>query len=284
VSALGGALVVVAVLAAGCAAVTSEPWVLDSKDMSTGPVRRAAWISSYPQALATALDALQRDVGLPPLQVRVVFLPDEHTFERLLLEIGYSPDLAASAAANMRAIGGFRHILVNEARLARLGWADRTGVFAHELAHVLQYELGGGVRGTSEQWIREGFAEWVELEVLESIAAIPAAAEARRSALRELRSMEPGQLPPLPALATFPQWVAAAQGQAAARVYDLGLTAVDALIDRHGIDAVETYFASFAARQDRRANFEAAFGQSVEAFDCEFQCEVLSCCGGCHHC
>jgi hypothetical protein len=31
-------------------------------------------------------------------------------------------------------------------------------LLAHELTHTVQYELGGGHRGTSDQWLREGFA------------------------------------------------------------------------------------------------------------------------------
>jgi hypothetical protein len=56
--------------------------------------------------------------------------------------------------------------LLNELRLSNLEWGDRVALLAHEMAHSFQYELGGGRRGTSDQWLREGFADWVAIGVL----------------------------------------------------------------------------------------------------------------------
>jgi hypothetical protein len=41
------------------------------------------------------------------------------------------------------------------------------------------------------------------------------------------------------------------------------------LITRDGLDRVLGYFRSFARRIDRRANFAAAFGQSLDEFERE---------------
>src|SRR5262249_62084198 len=43
------------------------------------------------------------------------------------------------------------------------------GGLAHELTHVVQYQLAGGRRGRSEQWLREGMADWVACQVLERL-------------------------------------------------------------------------------------------------------------------
>jgi hypothetical protein len=263
-----------ALVGAGCTGLRREPWVLDSGDLSAGPVRRGAWIASYPQALATAIDALEGLLGPPALEVRVVFLPDRATFEALLLEVGYPPHLAANAAAEMRAIGGYRHVLVNESRLSRLEWPQVTALFVHELVHVLQYELGGGVRGQSEQWVREGLAEWVEVQALEQLQVITSATEVRRLALAHVRSIEPDAVPALTVLATFPEWVEQGRRRKELRLYDLALAAVDVLVEKTDLAAVHDYFARFAHSQDREQNFAASFGRSLDAFDGEFRRHV----------
>jgi hypothetical protein len=46
----------------------------------------------------------------------------------------------------------------------------------------------------------------------------------------------------------------------------------DYLIQREGFNRVTAYFRAFSRNQDRRANFEQAFGQRLE----EFESEVLA--------
>ena len=41
------------------------------------------------------------------------------------------------------------------------------------------------------------------------------------------------------------------------------------LITQHGLDHMLGYFRSFSRRVDRRANFAAAFGQSLDEFERE---------------
>jgi hypothetical protein len=259
--------------AGGCATVPREPWVVESAAMRATGVRRVDWVGSWPQALATVLDVFERDLGLPRLPVRLVFLPDDRRFEQLLLEIGYTPALARDTARTMTAIGGHGNVLLNEARLAGDGWTERVALLAHELTHVLQYRLGGGTRGQSDQWLREGFADWVEMRVLEELGAAEAAA-ARADALRRLRAVRPDRLPPLSALATFPDWVARNQERTEGDLYEQAQVAVTVLVEQRGAARVIEYFQRFAERQARAANFEEAFGESVEAFDRRFRTHV----------
>jgi hypothetical protein len=250
-----------------CASARGGPWVLDSPSLTAGPVARADWVASWPQALASVLDVFVTRLALPRLEVRLVFLPDDATFEGLLREIGYDPELARSTAATMTGIGGHRRVLLNEARMSDDGWPARVGLIAHELTHVLQYELGGGVRGSSDQWLREGFADWVELQVLAAMGVVEVG-PVRAELVRRTRGT---QVPPLSRLATFPDWVAANEQSKRADLYGAAQLAVDLLIERHGVDAVLGYFGRFGASQQREAHFAAAFGQSLAAFDEDFR-------------
>jgi hypothetical protein len=252
---------------AACATVRGQPWVLDSPALATGPVARAEWVASWPQALASVLHVFATRLALPRLEVRLVFLPDDATFEGLLREIGYDPELARSTVATMTGIGGHRRVLLNEARMADDGWPARVGLIAHELTHVLQYELGGGVRGTSDQWLREGFADWVELQVLAAMGVVEVG-PVRAELVRRTRGAD---VPPLSRLATFPDWVAANERSRRVDLYGAAQLAVDLLIERHGVDAVLEYFRRFAASQQREAHFAAAFGQALDGFDDDFR-------------
>jgi hypothetical protein len=252
---------------AACATVRGKPWVLDSPALATGAVARAEWVASWPQALASVLHVFATRLALPRLEVRLVFLPDDATFEGLLREIGYDPELARSTTATMTGIGGHRRVLLNESRMADDGWPARVGVIAHELTHVLQYELGGGVRGASDQWLREGFADWVELQVLAAMGVVEIG-QVRAELIRRTRGRA---VPPLAGLATFPDWVAANQGSTRVDLYGTAQLAVDLLIERHGVDAVIAYFRRFGSSQEREAHFAAAFGQTLAAFDHDFR-------------
>lgn len=265
-------------LSSGCASAQGEPWVLDSGQVPARSTRVASWITTYPQALATTLDVFRKDLGLPPLEVRLVFLPDQAAFEQMLLQIGYPAALARDAAADMTAIGGHRHVLLNEQRVERRSWPQRIGLLAHELTHVLQYDLGGGRRGESDQWLREGYADWIESRVLESLHVQDDADGAQATvasrvghARRELRSRGRDALPPLTELGTFPEWVARGRAGAGTLLYAQAFAAVAFLIDRHGAPAVLDYFSRFAAAQDRAGNFERAFGETREAFEQAFR-------------
>jgi hypothetical protein len=271
-----------------CATAPREPWVLESDVLRARPVREPGRISSYPEALATTLDVLQRDLGLPPVPVRLVFLPDTRTLRNLLVEIGYPARLAREVAREMAAIGGHRVVLINQARLESRGWSGRVAVLAHELGHVLQYELGGGTRGTSAQWLREGFSEWVELRVLETLGEAERE-KAWSQALARVRSPDRVQVltlggpdsfpewaervpsrvrpPPLAGLGSFPDWVRELRGEAGGALYEYAFIAVTTLLQEHGLPATLRYFELFAERQDPAANFLEAFGQSEAQFE-----------------
>jgi hypothetical protein len=271
-----------------CATAPREPWVLSSDGLGPPLHRDVGRISTYPEALATTLDVMQRDLGLPTVPVRLVFLPDARRLRDLLVRIGYPPELAREAARQMAAIGGHRIVLINQARLESEGWPARLALLAHELGHVLQYELGGGTRGTSAQWVREGLSDWLGLRVMETLDRAERG-RAWNRALARVRSPDrtqvmtlggpgslPGwvervpsrvRLPPLGALGSFPDWVEQLRGEAGGALYDYAFVAVSTLVEERGLPAVLGYFALFAERQDPAANFLEAFGQTEAQFE-----------------
>jgi hypothetical protein len=285
---LRGALAVVASLVlAACATAKREPWVLTTRGLDQPPVRDLRRISSYPEALATTLDIMQRDLGLPAVQVQLVFMPDARRMSELLLRAGHPPKVARQAARELTAIGGQRTVLINQARLESEGWPGRVSLLAHELGHVLQYELSGGKRETSAQWLREGFSKWLELRVLEVLGSAERAKYwsqalersrntsggpvmtlgARRSLARRIESDPKVRLPPLRDLGSFPQWVEQLRGPAGGALYEYAFVAAATLIEDHGLPAVLHYFERFAEHKDAAANFLEAFGRTEEQFE-----------------
>jgi hypothetical protein len=250
-------------LASACAS-SSSPELVAVPQPGVRPVARLDQISDYRTAAVTVTSVISRDLGFPSFPVTFRLYPDRNAFERALLASGYDPGLARATARTMVAVGGHRAVLVNEAKLTNMEWPDRVAMLAHELGHSLQYEIGGGRRGASDQWLREGFAEWLSVRVVEELGH-PLMDAIRRHRQRELRAIGRSKTPRLEELVTFPQWVQAGQRQGAA-AYALAFLAVDFILERHGADAVLDYFKRFATSEDRAGNFREAFGEDLESF------------------
>jgi hypothetical protein len=258
-------------LTAACASAT--PRVVTSSEVRSRPVARADWIHGWDSALATATTVMERELAVPRFEVTLHLYPGRRAFEQALLASGYRADFARDTAATMTAVGGYRAVLINEANLFEASWERRLALLAHEVAHSLQYELGGGHRGTSDQWLREGFAEWVSVRVMERLDG-PTLEQARYRARLELRGRPLASLPALGTMVTFRQWVTLGQGPDGGVVYELAFTAADFLVRRHGAESVVRYFALFARAQDRARNFRAAFGEDVGEFERAFRAEL----------
>jgi hypothetical protein len=257
-------IVIAATCVSGCA-ISHEPELVTVPQSGLGPVTSLEQVYDYRTAAATVAWVFQHDLGFPSFPATFRFYPHREAFEQALLDVGYDADLASRTAKTMTAVGGHRGVLLNDARLGSLPWADRVALLAHEFGHSLQYELGGGRRGTSDQWLREGFADWLSIRVLERLEVVTMGA-VRRERLRQLRSAGRSRTPPLADLVTFPQWVRAGERRGA-EMYALSFLAVDQLLERHGVAAVVNYFKSFAESQDRAVNFRVAFGEDIDSFE-----------------
>lgn len=232
----------------------------------TMAVAHVQGVHTYDVALAT-IDAQFREAfGLPPIDASIELLSGEHTFADALIGAGYEPRFAAESASRLRAVALHRRVIVNRSALSA-EWVGRIGTLAHELIHVLQYELAGGRRGTSEQWLREGLAEWLSLQLLARLRAFDAAT-AKRWLVAELNASDRSAAPRFEEMMTFRQWVDLA-GRRNVAPHAQSVLAVDVLIERHGLPAVIDYFRLFALREDPPRNFRQAFGQARDEFERE---------------
>jgi hypothetical protein len=218
---------------AGCA-VSHEPQLITVPQPGLRPATSLDDVYDYRTAAATVAWIFEHDLGFPSFPATFRFYPHREAFEQALLDVGYDPALAGSTAKTMTAVGGHRPPPERRQLGQALGRSDP--LLAHEFGHSLQYELGGGRRGTSDQWLREGFADWLSIRVLERLAIVTMAA-VRRERLRQLRSAGRSRTPSLADLVTFPQWVRAGE-QHGVQMYALSFLAVDQLLERHGVAAV----------------------------------------------
>ena len=241
-----------------------QPHAVTLPQPNVRPAERATEIDDYRVAIVTVARLIEQEVGVPQFPVTFHFFPDEAAFEAKLLEVGYEPALARNAAREMVAIGGHRGVLLNESKLLGRSWIDRVALFAHELTHSLQYELGGGRRGASDQWMREGFADWISMRVLERLGAARPG-DLRRHRIEEFRRRGSTTVP-FEEMATFRQWVdVSARSEGA--TYLQAFLATDFLIERHGMSALISYFSGFARSDDRLGIFRRTFGQELRAFE-----------------
>jgi hypothetical protein len=250
---------------ASACTVSHQPQLVTIPQPGVRAASRLDDIADYRTAAATISTIFERDLGFPPFPARFEFYPHREAFEKALLAVGYDAALARSTAAIMTAVGGYRGVMLNDGKFGLLPMAERVATLAHELGHSLQYELGGGTRGASDQWLREGFAEWLSIRVLERLRAV-SMTTVRRERQRELRAAGRSRVPRLAELVTFPAWVHAGK-RYGATMYGLSFIAVDVLLERHGMPAVLEYFRRFAVSDDRVGIFRASFGEDIQAFE-----------------
>lgn len=254
-----------AALAAAAACVQPPvPLVVETPVPASATVDRAA--RPYAAVLDNVRAALEIELGVVVPPFRLVLHPDEGSFARGLQSTGADPAFARATARTMDGIGGPGWVQVHRPMLEALNWRERTAMLVHEVVHVLQYAWAGGRRGTSEQWLREGFAEWVTERALIRLGHHDEReARARLAAMpRRLASLP---RPPLGQLRTFPEWLRWVDSRRDAEPYALAAVAADRLIQLHGVSAVIGYFRQFETGQDRDRAFQQAFGRSVDEFD-----------------
>ena len=263
--ACGRELCVALTLCASACATSPEPHIVSIPQPSVRAASTLDEIGDYRSAAVTISAVFDRQLGIPRFPATLEFYPHSDAFEKALLRVGYDSELARSTAARMTAVGGYRGVMLNDGKFRLLSRPQRVAMLAHELGHSFQYELGGGKRGASDQWLREGFAEWLSIRVIERLDGV-SMTTIRRDRQRELRVAGKSRTPRLVELITFPAWVAASQ-RYSETMYGLAFVAVDVLVERHGLPAVIDYFKRFASSDDRVANFRAAFGEDLTSFE-----------------
>ena len=134
---------------------------------------------------------------------------------------------------------------------------------------MAQFELAGG-EGRGEQWLAEGMAEWVAFTVLERLG-LDTVRERRLVAMRGIRrqaAFAAGRLD-LESLGTPRGFTVRHLREGSLATYRLSFLKADYLIARDGFPSMVEYFRSCARVRDRRGNFAAAFGQTIEEFEAE---------------
>jgi hypothetical protein len=216
-----------------------------------------------------------REFNLSVSGVSFLFHSNQQVFESSLvaanrLDAAYARQTASWAVA----LATSNVIFVNEAALNRLLWPERVLVLAHELAHSVQYSLAGGRRGTSEQWLREGIAEWMASSIAHSLrlGSLP---QRRAMAITRLRKLGLGEnLPALHRMVTLRDFAELRSSLGTSTTYDQAFIAADFLIQRYGLQSAIHYFRLFAQSHDRLHNFRTAFGKDLLSFEDEFRAHL----------
>jgi hypothetical protein len=266
------ALATVALAIGACAgpAAVRATWL--EVDPAPAPLDGAS-LAAPEAALRVIATIMQGDLGIPlPRGFTVLTYRTWSEYAQGLATIGGMPrDRAADVAAYAVGLGQAGRIFLNWEVLREAPRAVRLGILAHELTHVAQYELSGGRRGASEQWLREGMADWVACQVLERLGESTVAAERHRAleavghALPQVRS----HALDLTDLGRPLGWEARHLRFGDGPTYRLALLLTDDLIRRAGLPALLEYFRAFAASSDRPGAFRRAFGLSMDAFGVE---------------
>ena len=259
---------VIAVGAAGCAQGRTVVPVHMQPSAFAIPVQ-ALDLSSYEATVRAVAGVIAHDLALPlPDTVMVYVYSSRQVFEQGLIDDGHVSRVRAAELSDFAiGVGKRRQLLLHhEPNVASAEWVR---LVAHELAHVSQIELAEG-EGRAEQWLAEGMAEWVAFRVLERLR-LDTVARRRAIAMDIVRAHPPvlaGRLD-LATLGTARGFTVRHLREGSQATYQLAYALADYLITRDGLDQVIDYFRSFAHRADRRANFAAAFGQSLNDFEAE---------------
>ncbi len=227
--------------------------------------------ADYDSALAVVASLLRSKFELPVSQPKLLLYPSREAFESNLVHVvRFDPVYAREVAGWAVAVGAPEMVLANEEALERIPWSERIRVLAHELVHTVQYGLAGGRRGTSDQWLREGFADWIAYRVLESLD-LGGPLNRRTLLLARIKgAAHRSSCAPLSEMVTLEDFMKSRIRFGGSSVYGQSLLATEFLVQRHGVRPVLNYFGLFRQSDDRLKNFRAAFGEDLPAFEKEF--------------
>jgi hypothetical protein len=272
----------------GCA---STPLVLTIPPRAEAVGPPAYGSKDYSGALAAIVSAMVRDLKLPAIEASVtlyfsqtsyesgVVAESEKDLQRLRQQLGphanrlREEELVFSArrfAVSSVAVGMYKKVLVNEWRLAKYPWPEWVKVLAHELTHTVERNLVEGRLTVSDQWLREGFAEWVGYQVADTFGA-ETFAKSRDRVLDSIATAKSYQtFPSLTQLARNAEWLTWSKTLGRAATYGQALIAVDLLVEQKGLAAVVEYFRLFGELNNRERNFTTAFGEPISGFEGKF--------------
>ena len=113
----------------------------------------------------------------------------------------------------------------------------------------------------------EGSAEWMAFNVAAALR-LDDLDKVRARLLEKVRALKhKDQLPRLTRVDTFDQWVEARNRYSFDGTYSLSFLVADFLVERHSFARIADYYRRFERSDDPTANFRAAFGEDVDAFE-----------------
>lgn len=264
---------VVATTLAGCAAVPRETQIVLAPG---GPRPVAAHIANYQDAGAAIVSVMTEDlqISVPRTSFTLYFYPYREAFaqglaEKFATDPTQARDIANFALGRLRQTRASKQLLVNEEILERQSWTERIHFLAHELTHIVQYEVANR-SPAGDQWLREGMADWVAFRVLESLGLDTFGRRKNQQIARVRREKERKPLPSLSQLITSQDWDTLSARHGGVIVYGQAFLATDFLMQRRGLSSVIEYFRRFTQSQNRLQNFQAAFGEELSTFEREF--------------
>jgi hypothetical protein len=227
--------------------------------------------SDYDRALAVVTSVLKKEFELPVSQTKFLLYPNREVFEANLVHIvRFDPVYAREVAGWAVAVGAPEMVLANEEALERIPWSERIRVLAHELVHTVQYGLAGGRRGTSDQWLREGFADWIAYRVLESLDTGNPSFRRALLLARIKGTVRRLSCAPLSEMVTLQDFTKSRTRVGGSAIYSQCFLAVDLLVKQHGVQAALDYFSLFKRSDDRLENFRTVFSQDLAGFERDF--------------
>jgi len=260
----------VCMLLEGCGSVPRERLITVTPG---APRSVTAHITSYQDAVDTIVSVMAEDlqIPVPETSFTLYFYSHREAFaqgltERFNTDPVVAREIAASALGRIRQTHEGKQLLVNEEILEYLQWPDRIHVLAHELTHIIQYELAGG-RLAGDLWLIEGFADWVACRVLEALGLDTFSRRKHQKMAQFRREHTP---PSLSQMATVQDWDALSARHGGAIAYGRAFLATDLLIQQHGLASVIEYFRHVKHASSRRQHFRAIFGEELSAFERDF--------------
>jgi hypothetical protein len=274
---LRGFSIVILTMLAGCTAVPRETQLT----LTPGAPRPVtAHIANYQEAVNAVVAVMTEDlqIPVPGTSFTLYFYPYREAFaqgltEKFNTDPALAREIAKSALGRIRQTTEGKQLLVNEEMLDQLRWPERIHVLAHELTHIVQYELAHG-RLVGDLWLIEGLADWVAYRVLEALGLDTFSRRKHEKIAQVKRESEHRPLPSLSQMATVQDWDALSARYGSALPYALAFLATDLLLHQQGLSAVIDYFRRVNPSRDRFQNFQVAFDEEVSAFEREFTAYV----------
>ena len=264
---------VIATVLAGCTVVPRETQLAVTPGASR-PV--AAHIGNYQDAVDAIVSVMTEDlqIPVPRTSFTLYFYPYREAFaqgltEKFNTDPAVAREIAKSALGRIRQTKEGKQLLFNEAILDSLGWPDRIHVLAHELTHIVQYELARG-RLAGDLWFIEGSADWVAYRVLEALGLDTFSRRKNQKIAQVKRESEHLPLPALSQMATVQDWDVLSARYGSVMPYAQAFLATDLLIQQHGLSSVMEYFRRVSHSRSRLEIFQAVFGEEPSAFEREF--------------